>query len=335
MTPVSSGQRVVEITAPGDASVLELVQREVPTCGPGQILIEVVAAGVNRHDINQRRRGPDCVHSPIPGLEVSGRVAAIGTGVTDYLVGEAVCALVNGGGYGEYALAEVAQAFPAPPTIPLSDAAALPEGLFTIWYNFFEVARLKPGERVLIHGGTSGVGTLALQLLSTLGHEVYTTCGSDSKCELARSLGATAAFNYRAGNFDDAVLNATAHQGVNVILDMAGPIYARQNLRALARKGRIVHLSPGDGAEMSFPLREMMRKEANVTGTLLRPLPDEEKAAIGQRIRNDVWSKIGHEVVPIIAARFPLERVQDAHRELESGALAGKVLLDVSNNPSH
>jgi putative PIG3 family NAD(P)H quinone oxidoreductase len=320
-------QLAIHISAPGGPEVLRPRRVPIPTCGPDEVLIEIAAAGVNRHDVNQRRRGPDNVHSPIPGLEVSGKVVAAGAGVTGVQPGDSVCALVNGGGYAQFVVANARQVLPVPVGIALQDAAALPEALFTMWHNFFNVARLQQGER--IHGGTSGVGTLAIQVLTTLGFQVFTTCGSDEKCAIAESLGAARAFNYRVSLFEQAMLEATDGQGVDVILDMAGTQYGHQNVEALARRGRIVHLSPGNGADLCVPLRELMRKEGAVTGSLLRPLPDAEKGKIGELLHEHVWPLLGSRVRPVIAARYALEDAHIAHRTLETGDVAGKILLDV------
>ncbi|ARL05073.1 hypothetical protein BOC41_22720 [Burkholderia pseudomallei] len=325
----STMQLAIRISAPGCPEVLQPCRVPIPSCGPDEVLIEIATAGVNRHDVNQRRRGPDNVHSSIPGLEVSGKVVAAGAGVTGLQLGDRVCALVNGGGYAQFVVASARQVLPVPAGIALRDAAALPEALFTMWHNFFNVARLQQGERVLIHGGTSGVGTLAIQVLTTLGFQVFATCGSDEKCAMAESLGAARAFNYRASSFEQAVLETTGGRGVNVILDMAGTQYGRQNVAALARRGRIVHLSPGDGSEFSVPLRELMCKEGSVTGSLLRPLPEAEKGQIAEMLHAHVWPMLGSRVSPVIAARYTLEDAHIAHQALETGDVAGKILLDV------
>ncbi|EEA01019.1 NAD(P)H quinone oxidoreductase, PIG3 family [Burkholderia sp. H160] len=328
--PVPGHQIGILISAAGGPEVLVPSELPVPECASTDVLIRVVCAGVNRHDVNQRRRGPDNVHSSVPGLEVSGVVVRIGADVTNVKIGDEVCALVNGGGYAEYAIADAGQVLPVPPTISLRDAAALPEALFTTVHNFFNVAKLAAGESVLIHGGTSGVGSLAIQLLSARGHAVYATCGTDEKCSMAEALGAVKAFNYRTVGFAEAVLTATGGKGVDVILDMAGAGYGRQNVEALARRGRVVHLSPGGNADLTFPLRELMRKEAVVTGSLLRPLPNEEKADIARWIHAHVWPLIGTAIKPTITQRLPLTQACTAHEALERGDVAGKILLDVS-----
>jgi len=323
----------IQITAAGGPEVLVPVEMPVPECGPLDVLIQVVSAGVNRHDVNQRRRGPDNIHSPVPGLEVSGVVARIGVDVHNIDVGDHVCALVNGGGYAQYAIADVGQVLPVPSGLSLQDAAALPEALFTTVHNFFGVAKLLPGESVLIHGGTSGVGSMAIQLLTEFGHPVYATCGTDEKCAMAEELGATKAFNYRKMPFEKALQAATDGKGVNVILDMAGATYGHQNVEALARRGRMVHLSPGGKADISLPLRELMRKEAVVTGSLLRPLPDAEKAEIARWLYAKVWPLIGKAIKPMITQRLRLDQACVAHEMLERGDIAGKIVLAIQRPP--
>jgi putative PIG3 family NAD(P)H quinone oxidoreductase len=320
-------QLAMVITAAGGPEVLQPRREPVPTCGPQQVLIEVAAAGVNRHDVNQRRRGPDARHSDIPGLEVAGRIVAVGEYVTHRKPGDTVCALVDGGGYASYAVADASLTLPVPHAMTMIEASALPEALFTTWHNFFTVARLQAGERVLIHGGTSGVGSIAIQLLSAFGHEVYATCGTDEKCETARSLGARAAFNYRTEDFARRTLEATGQRGVDVILDMAGVVHAEANIVALARRGRIVHLSPGGGADMRFPLRALMQKEGIVTGSLLLPLPLDEKAVIAAALADKVWPRLGTQIRPMISCTLPLAQAAQAHQRLEEGDVAGKIVL--------
>jgi putative PIG3 family NAD(P)H quinone oxidoreductase len=280
---------VVEIARAGGPDVLELRVRPVAEPGPGEVLVAVAAAGVNRHDVNQRRRGPSSGHSDVPGLEVAGHVVAVGPGVTGFTVGDAVAALTDGGGYAEVALAPAACTFAIPQGMSFAEAAALPEALFTVWHNFFGIAALGPGETVLIHGGTSGVGTIAIQLLSALGHPVLVTCGTAGKCAAACDIGAAGAFDYHADDLAARVLAATDGRGVDVVLDLSGGRHTGASLAMLARGGRIVHLSPGNGADFVAPLREIMAKEARITGSLLRPLPEREKAAIADRLRAVAW----------------------------------------------
>lgn len=321
-------QTAIFITAAGGPEVLQPRTCDLPTPADDELLVEVAFAGVNRHDCNQRRRGPTPAHSDIPGLELSGTVRAVGARVRGIAVGQRVCALADGGGYAQFACVPAAHAFVLPEGISLQQAAALPEALFTVWHNFFGVAQLAAGETVLVHGGTSGVGSIAIQLLTALGHSVYATCGSAAKCEAALNLGAVAAIDYRAQAFEEEIPRLTHGRGVDVILDMAGTAYGARNLQALARRGRMVHLAPGDGADFSAPLRAIMAKEAKVTGSLLRPLPAEEKTLIARRLREVAWPLVAHgRVRPLIEAVLPLAEVAEAHRRLESGAVAGKLLL--------
>ena len=309
--------------------MLQLRRVPVPVARDDELLIQVHFAGVNRHDCNQRRRGPTPAHSDVPGLEVAGVVCAVGSKVNGFSPGNRVCALTDGGGYAEYAVAHAGHAFHLVEGISLQQGAALPEALFTLWHNFFNVARLAAGETVLIHGGTSGVGSMAIQILGQLGHAVYVTCGTDEKCALARVLGARAAINYRTEDFATRLEELTGGRGVDVILDMAGGRYGVQNVRALAYRGRLVHLSPGDGADFIAPLREIMAKEAKVTGSLLRPLPEHEKTTIARNLRKVVWPLIeAGAVKPVIQRVFPLQQAAQAHEFMESGELSGKIVLE-------
>lgn len=325
----TSMQDAVFITAAGGPEVLQVRRIASPVARDDELLIRVHFAGVNRHDCNQRRRGPTPAHSDVPGLEVAGVVCSVGSKVTDFAPGDRVCALVDGGGYAEYAVAPAAHAFHLGDGVSLQQGAALPEALFTIWHNFFNLACLGAGETVLVHGGTSGVGSLAIQVLGLLGHAVYVTCGSDEKCAMARDLGARAAINYRTEDFATQMLEMTGGRGVDVILDMAGARYGAQNIRAMAYRGRLVHLSPGDGANFSAPLREIMAKEVRVTGSLLRPLPAHEKTAIARNLLKAVWPRVeAGRVTPAIRHVFPLHEAAQAHACLESGDLAGKIILE-------
>lgn len=326
-------QTVIRITAPGGPEVLLPESQPVPQPRDGDILIAVRAAGVNRHDCNQRGRGPSPDHSDVPGLEVAGEVVAVGRGVAPGWLGQRVCALTDGGGYAPFAIAQAAQALPVPEGLDWVQAAALPEAAFTLWHNFFGVARLAAGESVLLHGGTSGVGTLAIQVLTALGHPVYATCGSPDKVAAARRLGARDAVDYRREDFVSVLRERTAGRGVDVILDMSGGRYSTQNVDLLARRGRLVHLSPGAGALFQAPLRAIMAKEAVVTGSLLRPLPNAEKAAIAERLRVVVWPLIAEgRVRPVVHRVFPLAQAAEAHRVMEAGEHIGKLVLDTTDD---
>lgn len=321
-------QIAMRITAAGGPEVLLPETAPVPQPREGEVLIAVKAAGVNRHDCNQRRRGPSPEHSDVPGLEVAGVVVAVGHGVATGWMGQAVCALTDGGGYATFAIAQAAQTLPVPDGLSWTEAAALPEAAFTVWHNFFGVARLGAGESVLIHGGTSGVGTLAIQVLTALGHPVYATCGSPGKAAAARRLGAREAIDYRREDFVGVLRERTGGRGVDVILDMSGGQHSAANVDVLARRGRIVHLSPGSGAVFQAPLRALMAKEAIVTGSLLRPLPDAEKAAIAERLRAVVWPLIhSRRVQPVVHGTLPLSDAAQAHRVMEAGEHIGKIVL--------
>jgi putative PIG3 family NAD(P)H quinone oxidoreductase len=326
---MQSEQTVMVITAAGGPEVLEPRQRPVPTPADQELLIRVHAAGINRHDVNQRRRGPSTTHSDVPGLEVAGVVAGVGAKLSGWTMGERVCALTDGGGYGEYAVASAALAFRIPERLSDVLAAALPEALFTVWFNFFKVANLAPGESVLLHGGTSGVGSIAIQLLSGLGHPVFATCGSEDKVALAKSLGAREAFNYRSDKFAAGVRAATHGHGVDVILDMSGGRHSLRSLESLAYRGRIVHLSPGDGAEFSVPLRLIMSKEAKITGSLLRPLALTDKTVIADELRQRIWPTIDSgKIQPLVHRVLPLRQAAEAHAIMEAADHAGKLILD-------
>lgn len=318
-------QDAIVISRAGGPEVLVPVHRPIPEPAPTEVLIRIHAAGVNRHDCGQRSRGPNNHESDIPGLEVSGHVEAVGNEVRGLKTGDAVCALIDGGGYAQYAIAEASLTMPVPAGLSLDEAAAVPEAAFTCWYNFFSVAALQPGESVLIHGGTSGVGTFAIQLLRGLGYRVYATCGSDDKVAFARQLGATEVFNYRKGEFPGGLIESGL--SVDVVLDMSGGKYMEQNLAALAHGGRIVHLSAGGGATVPLSLRAVMQKEARVTGSLMRPLPIQRKAQVAEALRRVVWPMLASQIRPVLSETFPLKDASEAHRKLESGDNIGKILL--------
>ncbi len=323
-----SQHQVIYISAPGGPEVLKLTERDLPVCGDEELLVEVHAAGINRHDVNQRRRGPEAGVPDVPGLELAGKVVQVGRQVRGWSIGDSVCGLVDGGAYARYAVLPADHALPIPTGLSLTEAGALPEALFTIWHNFFNVAAMSAGEAVLIHGGTSGVGSVAIQLLTALGHPVYVTCGTDEKCSVARTLGALEAYNYTRDDWVAGVRQATRGEGVDVILDMAAGRYAEQNLEALAKRGRVVHLSPGQGAVFSAPLRAVMAKEAKITGSLLRPLPNHEKTIIARRLHKIVWPLLGSSVKPHIHRVFALHEAADAHALMEAATYAGKLMLD-------
>jgi putative PIG3 family NAD(P)H quinone oxidoreductase len=322
-------QRCIVITAPGGPDVLQTISSPVPNPQAHEVLIEIKASGVNRHDCNQRRAGPGHASNPIPGLEVSGRIIEVGANMSETRLNEEVVALTDGGGYAEYVTTPSVLAHPKPPGFNWMEAAALPEALFAIWLNIFELSALRPGERVLLHGGTSGVGTLAIQCLTALGHDVYVTCGTDEKCKAALAIGASAAFNYHAADLAKQVRAATGGSGINVILDMSAGAHFAADLEMLATGGRVAHLSAGGGKQLSVPLHALMSKQIHISGSLLRPLPVDRKVDIARHLLKNVWPLLGKHVKPIIAAVFPLEHAAEAHREMEKNAHIGKIMLTV------
>lgn len=323
-------QDAIVITEAGGPEVLQTARLPVPVPGAGEVLIKVSAAGVNRHDCNQRRMGPNYDANPVPGLEVSGTIVALGEDVNQARLGERVAALTQGGGYAQYVVAAEGLALPEPEGLTLTEAAALPEALFTAWCNFFDVLRLCPGERVLIHGGTSGVASLAIPALTASGYEIFATCGNARKCEAAVGFGARAAFDYHAPDLAAQVKAATSGHGVDVILDVSAGAHLAADLEMLASDGRIGHLSAGGGKALEVPLRTIMAKRISITGSLLRPLALERKRMVAERLRREVWPLLGTRVRPTIAATFPLTEAAAAHAALERGEHVGKILLTMT-----
>ena len=327
--------RAVVPTRGGGPEVLKVETRPVPSPGPGEALIAVAFAGVNRHDCGQRSRGaPPAGATDVLGLEVSGEIVAVGAGVPADRVGAKVCALVNGGGYADYCLAEADLALPRPAALTMEQAAAAPEALFTCWFNLFEIAGLASGRSLLVHGGASGVGSTAIQLARAFNVTVLVTAGSAEKCDACLGFGAERAINYRGQDFVAAVLDATGGRGVDVILDMAGAAYAERNLRALAKDGFVVHLTSGSssGGEQSapLPLRLIMERRARVTGSLMRGLEPARKRRVAQALEQTVWPLLGAQVTPVLDRVFALSDVVAAHERIEAGENIGKILLDVT-----
>lgn len=327
--------RYIDFDQNGSPDVLTLRRQPPPTPGEGEVLIRVHAAGVNRPDILQRRGlyAPPPGASPILGLEVAGEVAAVGPGVTQWRPMDRVCALTNGGGYAEFVAVPGGQVLPVPDGLPLALAAALPETFFTVWVNVFERAELLPGETFLVHGGSSGIGTTAIQMARAWGARVFATAGSEAKCEACRRLGAELAINYRQEDFVEAVLAATGGDGVDVILDMVGGGYVDRNLRAAAMDGRIASIAFLAGSKVEVDLMAILLKRLTLTGSTLRPRSAETKARIARQLRERIWPRIAAgEIQPQIAARFPLAEAAEAHRLMESGTHIGKILLAVSDD---
>ena len=329
---VPAEMTAIEITAPGGPEVLVARTRPVPVARTGEVLVRVSAAGVNRPDLMQRAGSypPPPGASDIPGLEIAGEVVSLGPDAEGVSPGSRVCALVSGGGYAQYCAVPARQCLAVPEGLSEVEAAALPETFFTVWTNVFDRGALRPGERFLVHGGSSGIGTTAIQLASAFGASVYATAGSEEKCAACRSLGASEAFNYRDQDFVAEVLEATARAGVDVILDMVGGDYLSRNLECLAPGGRLVQIALLRGARTEINLAPIMMKRLTLTGSTLRPRSVAEKAGIAAALEERVWPLIAAgRVRPVMHSTFPLEAAADAHRLMESGAHIGKIVLEV------
>ncbi len=325
--------RVIEITEPGGPEVLQLATRRVPEPGAGEILIRVAAAGVNRPDAMQRAGAyaPPPGASDLPGLEAAGEVAAVGPGVAEWATGDAVCALLPGGGYAEYALTPAAHALPVPRGFDMGAAAALCETFFTVWSNVFGRGRLVAGESLLVHGGSSGIGTTAIQIARARGARVFVTAGSEAKCTACLELGAELAINYRVTDFVDAVREATDGRGVDVILDMVGGDYLPRDVRALAPDGRLVMIAHQAGPKVELNFAQVMMKRLTITGSTLRPQSVEAKARIAEELRREVWPLLeAGRIAPLIDRRFPLEAAAEAHAWLERSEHIGKIVLEIA-----
>jgi putative PIG3 family NAD(P)H quinone oxidoreductase len=323
---------LIEITEPGGPEVLKPRQEPVPTPAAGEVLIRVYAAGVNRPDVIQRagKYPMKPGMSPIPGLEVAGEVVAIGTGVSEFIVGDKVCALTNGGGYAQYCVAPAGQTLPIPAGMDWVHAAAVPETFFTVWANLFDMGGASKGQRALIHGGTSGIGTTALMLCREFGVKAFATAGSEDKCAVIRQLGAEA-INYRDQDFAEVIAQKTAGKGVNVILDIMGGSYLNPNIAALGMEGRLVMLGFLGGAHAKdVDLLAIMAKRAIITGSLLRSRTREEKASIAEQLREYVWPVLAAgRCLPMIDKVYPLTDASLAHARMEAGDHIGKIVLRV------
>ena len=320
----------IEIREPGEPDVLVPVERPTPRPGAGDVLIKVAAAGVNRPDVLQRRGRypPPPGASDIPGLEIAGIVEAVGDGVAAWSAGDAVCALVAGGGYAEYCVAPAPQCLAVPRGLDLVAAAAIPETFFTVWTNVFQRGRLQPRESILIHGGSSGIGTTAIQLARACGARVFATAGSADKCAACERIGAERCINYRETDFVAAIRELTGGAGVNVVLDIVGGAYVPRNLDVLAIEGRLVQIGVLGGAKTEINVGTIMQKRLTVTGSTLRARPVADKAAIAAAVREHVWPLLeSGAVTPIVHATFPLRDAAAAHRLMESSEHIGKIVL--------
>ncbi|QXT40355.1 NAD(P)H-quinone oxidoreductase [Gymnodinialimonas ceratoperidinii] len=326
---MSDMMRAIEISKPGGPEALRLCERPIPSPGAEQILIEVDHAGVNRPDALQRAGSyaPPPGASDLPGLEASGRVSAIGPGVTRWAVGDAVCALLPGGGYAEHVVTHQDHALPVPEGLSMAQAAAVPETFFTVWSNVFMRAGLRAGQRFLVHGGSSGIGTTAIQLAHVLGARVFATAGTAEKCAACESLGAEHAINYRDADFVDAMKEVG---GADVILDMVGGDYLPRNIKALADDGHLQQIAFLQGPKVELNFAQLMVRRLTISGSTLRPQSDGAKAAIAQELREKVWPLLAAgRVAPVMDQTFALEKAADAHARMESSAHIGKIVLKV------
>jgi len=325
----------IQIEEHGDPEVLKLDSMPVPEPNPGEVLIRVAAAGVNRPDVMQRKGlyPPPPGATDVPGLEISGTVVSVGENVTEPAVGAEVCALVVCGGYAEYCLAAASLCLPIPKSLSLDDAAGLPETFFTVWTNVFERGQLKSGDSILVHGGSSGIGTTAIQLCKAFGAKVYTTAGTPEKCKFCEQLGADAAINYRKQDFSEEIKKLTDGKGVDVILDMVGGPYFPKNIRLLAVEGRLVQIALMQGSKAEVDFLSLLLKRVTLTGSTLRPRSIEQKTNIAQALRKNVWPLLDSGTVrPIIYQIFPLKQAAEAHILMESSTHIGKILLKTATN---
>jgi putative PIG3 family NAD(P)H quinone oxidoreductase len=330
MTEIPETMTCIEIVKPGGPEVLQPTVRPVPHPEDGEVLIAVKAAGVNRPDCIQRQGhyAPPPGVTDIPGLEVAGEIIAVGRDPGRWKTGDEVCALVAGGGYAEYVAASALQCLPIPGPLSMVEAAALPETCFTVWTNVFERAGLKPGESLLVHGGSSGIGTTAIQIASRLGARVITTAGSEEKCKVCRELGAEQAVNYKEEDFVTAAKDFTGGVGVDVVLDMVGGEYIQRNIKALGPDGRHISIAFLSGSKAEVNFMPVMLKRLTLTGSTLRPLPIDRKGEIAKALEETVWPLIAKgEIAPVVHGTFSMAQAADAHRLMESSQHIGKIIL--------
>ncbi len=330
MYTIPATMRAIDPEAPGGPEVLQIVERPVPAVQPGEVLIRVAAAGVNRPDVMQRKGAyPPPPGAPsIFGLEVSGTVVALGEGVHQLMVGQPVCALVAGGGYADYVTAPAGQCLPVPELLSMEEAAAMPETLFTVWTNLFERAYASEGDTVLVHGGTSGIGTMAISLCNIFGITIIVTAGSDEKVAAAKALGADHAINYKTEDFVERVKEITGGAGCAAVLDMVGGDYVARNLKCLAPDGRHVSIAVQGGAKATIPIFEVMMKRLTLTGSTLRARDNAFKAMVADELARNVWPHVeAGRLKPVMDKAFPLEQAADAHRRMEAGDHVGKIVL--------
>jgi NADPH2:quinone reductase len=323
--------KAIIIVNSGGPEVLEQADREIPRYAANEVLIKVMVAGINRPDIAQRKGSyppPAGAPKDIPGLEVAGIIASVGANVTRWNVGDKVCALVIGGGYAEYCLAPEGQCLPIPQKLSFAEAASLPETFFTVWSNVFDRGRLQPGESLLVHGGSSGIGVAAIQMATALGNDVYVTAGSEEKCRFCEKLGAVKAINYNQENFSEAIAGLTDSKGVDVILDMIGGDYTNLNIKSLANDGRLVLINTMKGRNVDVDLTEVMRKRIYITGSMLRSRDVTFKSAIAQNLEKHIWPLLASgKIKPVVYKVFSADEAPEAHRLMESSTHMGNIVI--------
>jgi NADPH2:quinone reductase len=323
--------KAITITQPGGPEVLQLTEKPEPAYTDNEVLVKVMAAGINRPDIAQRKGNyppPAGAPKDIPGLEIAGVITAVGANVKRWKPGDKVCALVIGGGYAEYCNVPEGQCLPVPDNLSFAEAASLPETFFTVWSNVFDRAYLQPGESLLVHGGSSGIGVAAIQMATALGNTVYVTAGSEDKCKFCEDLGAVKAINYNEENFGKAINKLTDGKGVDVILDMIGGDYTPLNIKSLANEGRLVLINSMKGKTAEVDLSEVMRKRISITGSMLRSRDVEFKSAIAQNLEKHIWPLLASgKIKPVIYKTFPAAAASKAHVLMESSAHMGKIVL--------
>lgn len=326
--------KVIDVPQPGGPDALVVAQRPVPTPQATEVQIKIAAAGVNRADVLQRKGGyPSPPGAPTyPGLEAAGVVTVVGSAVREFKVGDKVCALLQGGGYAEYCTVDEGQVLPVPGALSMIEAASLPEAYFTVWSNVFGFGRLQPGETLLVHGGSSGIGVAAIQLAKALEHTVFTTAGSDDKCRFCEQLGAKRAINYKTEDFVAVIAEETGKRGVNVLLDMVGGSYLSKNISCLAVEGRLVMIATQGGVKGEADLLRIMQRRLTITGSTLRAREVAFKRNIKGRLLDVVWPMLARgDLKPIVDKVFPLERANEAHAYMESSAHRGKIVLAVDS----
>jgi NADPH2:quinone reductase len=330
MSLVPQTMTAIAITEKGGPDVLKPTSQATPSAGAGQVLIRVEAAGVNRPDVQQRLGAypPPPGHSPLPGLEVAGTIAAVGPEVSRWKTGDKVCALVNGGGYAQYCIAEETATLPVPAGVTMTAAGGIPETAFTVWHNVFERGRLQAGDWFLVHGGTSGIGTMAIQLAKAFGAKVIATAGSADKCKVCNELGADLAVNYRNEDFVEKVKAATGGKGANVVLDMVGGSYVERNILAAADDGHIVQIATLESPKSEITVARLMMKRLTYTGSTLRPRTREVKAGFARSLEANVWPLLSSGKVKVVLDRtYPLAEAAEAHRRMETSQHVGKIVL--------